>query len=116
MTDDAHYYEPARGHGLPHDPFNAIVGPRPIGWVSTLGADGTRNLAPYSFFNCLSADPAIVAIGVENRADMSFKDTGRNVRMTEHFTVNIVDDAKIAAFSATIRKPSGKPPRADTAA
>jgi flavin reductase (DIM6/NTAB) family NADH-FMN oxidoreductase RutF len=47
---------------------------------------------PFSFFNCLSADPAIVAIGVENHADTRFKDTAHNIRITEEFTVNIVDD------------------------
>ena len=50
-SDAAHYFEPSNGHGLRHDPFNAIVAPRPIGWVSTIDAEGRRNLAPYSFFN-----------------------------------------------------------------
>ena len=59
-TDGVHYYEPAKGHGLPHDPFNAIVGPRPIGWVSTRGADGSVNLAPYSFFNAFNYTPPII--------------------------------------------------------
>jgi hypothetical protein len=49
MPDDIHFYEPANGHGLPHDPFNAIVGPRPIGWISSQDANGRLNLAPYSF-------------------------------------------------------------------
>lgn len=48
-VDDRYYYEPASGHGLPHDPLNAIVGPRPIGWISSRNAAGQRNLAPYSF-------------------------------------------------------------------
>jgi hypothetical protein len=46
-----HYYEPASGHGLKHDPFNAIIAPRPIGWISSRDAKGNVNLAPYSFFN-----------------------------------------------------------------
>jgi flavin reductase (DIM6/NTAB) family NADH-FMN oxidoreductase RutF len=46
-----HFYEPSKGHGLPHDPFKAIVAPRPIGWISTRDAEGRVNLAPYSFFN-----------------------------------------------------------------
>ena len=50
MTD-WHFYEPAQGHFLRHDPLNAIVAPRPIGWISTVSNDGVRNLAPYSFFN-----------------------------------------------------------------
>jgi flavin reductase (DIM6/NTAB) family NADH-FMN oxidoreductase RutF len=41
-----HYYEPASGHGLEHDPFNAIIAPRPIGWISSRGANGNINLAP----------------------------------------------------------------------
>ena len=50
-----HFYRPADGHGLPHDPFNAIVGPRPIGWISSHDAQGRLNLAPYSFFNAFKA-------------------------------------------------------------
>jgi len=44
--DDIHSYEPAQGHGLRHDPFNAIVGPRPIGWISSHDREGRLNLAP----------------------------------------------------------------------
>ena len=55
-----HSYEPRQGHGLPHDPFNAIVGPRPIGWISTQSATGATNLAPYSFFNAFNYVPTIV--------------------------------------------------------
>lgn len=67
--------------------------PRPIALVTTVDEHGGYNAAPFSFFNCLSADPPILAIGVENNADMSFKDTGHNIRMTEVFTVNIVSHA-----------------------
>ncbi|MGZ2381169.1 flavin reductase family protein [Rhizobium brockwellii] len=67
--------------------------PRPIALVTTVDENGRINAAPFSFFNCLSADPPILAIGVENHADMSFKDTGHNIRMTEVFTVNIVSFA-----------------------
>ncbi|EJC67359.1 conserved protein of DIM6/NTAB family [Rhizobium leguminosarum bv. viciae WSM1455] len=67
--------------------------PRPIALVTTVDENGRINAAPFSFFNCLSADPPILAIGVENNADMSFKDTGYNIRMTEVFTVNIVSFA-----------------------
>ena len=48
---DLHFYEPKNGHGLKHDPFNAIIGPRPIGWISSRDSKGNINLAPYSFFN-----------------------------------------------------------------
>ena len=53
MTD-MYSYEPKNGHGLPHDPFNAIVGPRPIGWISTQSKAGVINLAPYIFFNAFN--------------------------------------------------------------
>ena len=67
--------------------------PRPIALVTTVDPDGRINAAPFSFFNCLSADPPILALGVENHPDMSFKDTALNIRLTEVFTVNIVSRA-----------------------
>ena len=84
------------------DCYKLLIGtviPRPIAFVTTVDAKGRANAAPFSFFNCLSADPAIVAIGVENNDDMSFKDTAWNVRVTEEFTVNIVDDALLHAMN-----------------
>src|SRR5471032_1870641 len=57
MSDERYFYEPSQGHGLPHNPFNAIVGPRPIGWISSHSADGVLNLAPYSFFNGFNYTP-----------------------------------------------------------
>ncbi len=85
MTDpDTHYYEPARGHGLPHDPFNAIVGPRPIGWISSRGASGTLNLAPYSFFNGFSYKPPIIGF-----SSTTAKDTERNCAETREFVWNM---------------------------
>jgi flavin reductase (DIM6/NTAB) family NADH-FMN oxidoreductase RutF len=57
------FYEPARGHGLPHDPIKAIVAPRPIGWLSTLDERGRPNLAPYSFFNMVQTRPPMVMFG-----------------------------------------------------
>lgn len=67
--------------------------PRPIALVTTVDEERRFNAAPFSFFNCLSSDPPILALGIENHADMSFKDTARNIRMTEVFTVNIVSVA-----------------------
>ena len=64
MQDDSYYYQPALGHGLAHDPFNAIVGPRPIGWIASRSAEGILNLAPYSFFNCVGTEPPLVALGL----------------------------------------------------
>ena len=48
------FYEPKEGHGLPNNPLNALVVPRPIGWISTISKEGTPNLAPYSFFNAVA--------------------------------------------------------------
>jgi flavin reductase (DIM6/NTAB) family NADH-FMN oxidoreductase RutF len=76
--------------------YKLLIGtviPRPIALVTTVGLDGRPNAGPFSFFNVLTHDPAIVAIGVENYADMRFKDTARNVRETGEFTVHICDDA-----------------------
>jgi flavin reductase (DIM6/NTAB) family NADH-FMN oxidoreductase RutF len=81
---EKHYYEPAKGHGLAHDPFNAIVGPRPIGWVSTQGADGSVNLAPYSFFNAFNYIPPIIGF-----SSVGAKDSLRNVQETGEFVWNI---------------------------
>ncbi|QPM91316.1 flavin reductase family protein [Pseudooceanicola algae] len=88
----------------PREAYKVMIGtivPRPIAWVTTVSPDGVVNAAPYSFFNCLSADPPILALGVENKADRSFKDTAYNIRMTECFTVNIVDRANVEAMSVT---------------
>jgi flavin reductase (DIM6/NTAB) family NADH-FMN oxidoreductase RutF len=85
------------------DRYKLLIGtiiPRPIAFVTTVDERGRPNAAPFSFFNCLSADPAIVAIGIENHADMRFKDTAHNIRMTEEFTVNIVDDPMVDAMNA----------------
>ena len=78
------------------DRYKLMIGtvtPRPIALVTTVDSLGRINAAPFSFFNCLSADPPILAIGVENHPDMSFKDTALNIRLTEVFTVNIVSHA-----------------------
>jgi flavin reductase (DIM6/NTAB) family NADH-FMN oxidoreductase RutF len=81
---DTHFYEPKNGHGLAHDPFNAIIGPRPIGWVSTKGLDGSVNLAPYSFFNAFNYAPPILGF-CSNGAKHSL----RNVRETGEFVWNL---------------------------
>jgi flavin reductase (DIM6/NTAB) family NADH-FMN oxidoreductase RutF len=78
------------------DRYKLMIGtvvPRPIALVTTVDPDGKINAAPFSFFNCLSADPPILALGVENFPDMSFKHTAHNIRLTEVFTVNIVSRA-----------------------
>lgn len=80
--------------------IGAVV-PRPIAWVTTVDREGRVNAAPFSFFNCLSADPAILALGVEFRPSGLSKDTGRNIRETQAFTVNIVSGALMEAMNVT---------------
>ena len=64
------FYRPADGHGLRHNPFNAIVTPRPIGWISTRGSDGSENLAPYSFFNAVAyVPPQVMFASTGTKAD-----------------------------------------------
>lgn len=90
------------GSLTPQERYKILIGtvvPRPIAWVTTAGKDGRVNAAPYSFFNCLSADPALVALGIEFRPDGTPKDTGRNIRATGCFTVNIVSEALAEAMS-----------------
>ncbi|KZL21236.1 Flavoredoxin [Pseudovibrio axinellae] len=77
------FYEVNKPHGLPHNPFKAIVAPRPIGWVSTLSQDGIRNLAPYSFFNAVCDAPPMVVIG-----SSGYKDSVRNIEETGEFVCN----------------------------
>jgi flavin reductase (DIM6/NTAB) family NADH-FMN oxidoreductase RutF len=83
-ADPTHFYEPRKGHGLLHDPFNSIVGPRPIGWISSHDGDGHNNLAPYSFFNAFNYVPPIVGF-----ASIGFKDTVRNCERNGEFTWNL---------------------------
>ncbi len=89
------FYRPADGHGLPHNPFNAIVTPRPIGWISTRAADGSENLAPYSFFNAVAYTPPQVMFSSTSakpdRGDT--KDSVANIRETGVFCVNVVEYA-----------------------
>jgi len=91
-----HFYEPRQGHGLPHDPFNAIVGPRPIGWISSLSGAGVRNLAPYSFFNAFNYVPPIVGF-----ASIGAKDTLRNVQETGEFVWNLATRPLAEAMNAS---------------
>jgi flavin reductase (DIM6/NTAB) family NADH-FMN oxidoreductase RutF len=91
-----HFYEPRNGHGLPHDPFNAIVGPRPIGWISSRSAAGQLNLAPYSFFNAFNYTPPIVGF-----ASIGYKDTLRNIEETGEFGWNLVTRDLAEAMNAS---------------
>ncbi|AWN17290.1 flavin reductase family protein [Salinisphaera sp. LB1] len=91
-----HFYEPAKGHGLPHDPFKSIIAPRPIGWVSSVDAQGQRNLAPYSFFNAISADPPMLAF-----SSYGYKDSVRNIEATGEFVWNLASRNLAAAMNQT---------------
>lgn len=82
------FYEPKTGHGLPHDPFKAIVAPRPIGWISTVDKQGRNNLAPYSYFNAISTRPPMVVFSSE-----SLKDSCRNAMATGEFVCNLATAA-----------------------
>jgi flavin reductase (DIM6/NTAB) family NADH-FMN oxidoreductase RutF len=101
------FYRPSEGHGLPHNPFNAIVTPRPIGWISTRDADGRDNLAPYSFFNAVAyVPPQVMFASTSAKADRGdTKDSVSNIRETGVFCVNIVEYAArdvMNASSATV--------------
>lgn len=86
------FYQPKDGHGLPHNPFNAIITPRPIAWVSTVSKDGVRNLAPYSFFNGTAyAPPQVMFATTSDKSDQDMgKDSLANIRETGVFCINIV--------------------------
>ncbi|WP_075180809.1 flavin reductase family protein [Pantoea sp. 1.19] len=96
MTRSRYTYRPAEGHGLPHDPLNAIIGPRPIGWISSLSADGVRNLAPYSFFNCFNYRPPIIGF-----ASSGWKDSVRNIQQTGEFVWNLATRPLAEAMNET---------------
>jgi flavin reductase (DIM6/NTAB) family NADH-FMN oxidoreductase RutF len=81
---DKHYYEPVNGHGLKHDPFNAIVGPRPIGWIASRNARGDVNLAPYSFFNAFCYKPPLIGF-----SSVTWKHTVANIQETGEFVWNL---------------------------
>ncbi len=86
------FYRPEDGHGLPHNPFNALIAPRPIAWIGTRGADGSDNLAPYSFFNAVAyVPPQVMFASTSDKPDRDgIKDSGGNIRETGVFSVNIV--------------------------
>lgn len=83
-SGDLHSYSVRNGHGLPHDPLPAILGPRPIGWISTRHPQGHVNLAPYSFFNVFNYRPPIVAF-----SSVGKKDTVRNAELSGEFVYNL---------------------------
>jgi flavin reductase (DIM6/NTAB) family NADH-FMN oxidoreductase RutF len=97
------FYQPKDGHGLPRNPFNAIVSPRPIGWISTRGLDSHDNLAPYSFFNAVAyVPPQVMFASTSAKPDREgTKDTVAQIRETKVFCVNIVEAAMAEAMNRT---------------
>lgn len=96
VSKDLHYYEPAKGHGLKHDPFNAIIAPRPIGWISSRDAKGNVNLAPYSFFNAFCYKPPIIGFSSTN-----WKDSAGNIQDTGEFVWNLATKDLAQQMNAT---------------
>ncbi len=85
------FYEPDNNdHGLPFNPVKACVVPRPIGWITSMSADGNINLAPFSFFNGLSYDPPYVCFSIGGHTeDGGLKDTAANIEATGEFVYNM---------------------------
>jgi flavin reductase (DIM6/NTAB) family NADH-FMN oxidoreductase RutF len=96
------YYEPGvTPHGLPHDPFKSCVVPRPIGWISTVDAQGRHNLAPYSQFQNVSFDPPIVMFSANQTTQGERKDSVRNAEQTGEFVWNMATYAQRDAVNAS---------------
>lgn len=93
---DFHVYDPAQGHGLAHDPLNAIIAPRPIGWIASRSGTGAHNLAPYSFFNLFNYRPPIIGF-----ASIGWKDSVRNIKATGEFTWNLATVPLARAMNAS---------------
>ena len=84
MSNSFHFYQPASGHGLAHNPLRSIIAPRPIGWISSCNADGVANLAPYSFFNVFADTPPIIGF-----CSSGWKDSVANIEQTGEFCWNL---------------------------
>ena len=96
MSKSRHFYRREAGHGLKHDPFNSIIAPRPIGWVSTKNAKGQANLAPYSFFNAFNYRPPIIGF-----SSIGFKDSVNNAKESGEFCWNLVTRSQVEAMNQT---------------
>lgn len=95
MSD--YFYEPRIGHGLKHNPFKAIIAPRPIGWISSVDNKGQVNLAPYSFFNALCDSPPLLAFCTTGER----KDSVNNIEETGEFVANLVGADLAHAMNTT---------------
>lgn len=102
MFDNHHFYCPSEGHGLAHDPFNAIIAPRPIGWISSKNGKGQCNLAPYSFFNAFNYKPPIIGFSSIGR-----KDSVQNAEETGEFCWNLVSKSLAEKMNITSASVSG---------
>lgn len=103
------FYRSDQPHGLPHSPFNAIVVPRPIGWISSLDADGRVNLAPYSFFNAVAYTPPQVMFSASGgHVQGGLKDSVANIEATGEFVVNLATwDLRRQMNASSIAAPHG---------
>ena len=110
------FYEPKEGSGLPHNPLNAIVVPRPIGWISTLSAEGVPNLAPYSFFNAVAyTPPQVMFAATSNHQSGGLKDAVADAQTTGEFVVNVAtwemrEQMNASAVPAPARSTSSSTP------
>jgi flavin reductase (DIM6/NTAB) family NADH-FMN oxidoreductase RutF len=98
------FYDPRdnlRPDPLQHNPFNTLIAPRPIGWISTVSGDGIYNLAPFSYFNAISADPPMVMFAPHGKGPDTSKDTFRNLTEVGEFVVNIVSADLKSAMNQT---------------
>lgn len=96
MPSNSHFYQPKDGHQLPHDPFSAIIAPRPIGWISTKSKTGEVNLAPYSFFNAFNYSPPIIGF-----SSIGYKDSVKNAVATGEFCWSLVTRTLADAMNQT---------------
>ena len=96
------FYEPRLGHDLPHNPLNALVVPRPIGWISTLSTSGIPNLAPYSFYNAVAYEPPqVMFAATSGHRTGGLKDSILNARETGEFVVNLATFDLLEAMNAS---------------
>lgn len=104
------FYEPKNGHGLPHNPFNALVLPRPIGWISSVSKEGIANLAPFSFFNAVSyTPPQVMFSATGSHEGGGLKDSVQNIHDTGEFVVNLATyPLKDAVNMSSISAPKGQ--------
>lgn len=104
------FYEPRLGHGLPRDPFKALIVPRPIGWISTVDPQGRVNLAPFSFYNAIAENPPQVFFAANGRKpDAPIKDSRGNAEATGCFVVNLATwDLRDAMNATSARFPLGE--------